>query len=1464
MKFVELDRGFLPLGKGDDPETEIGHFWSHKYSGALYWSELRQYPRVVLLAEASSGKTQEFRNQVDVLRGEGHAAFFVRIEELAEEGFEAALDPTDVTLFEAWHRGGAKGWFFLDSLDEARLNRKSFDTALKNLARAVGSALNRGHIFVSCRVSDWNGEKDRSAIERILPAYKAPDADDTGGNKLLDPIFDKENKKKAKKGTREKPIPVNLQIFRITPLITSQYCALATECGVTDVVAFSNAIAQNGLDMFTERPGDVIDLANYWTTHNRFDSFEKMTEYAVTLKLHEEDAYRPDNDVLSDAKARAGAEALAVALTFGKSFTLRVPSQDNEPGLSTGAIDPSLVLPDWAPAERNALSRRAIFAPATYARIRYHHRATQEYLTARRLLSLLDAGCPLKAVWSLLFVERYGVRTVVPSLHAVAAWLALWRTDIANEVIRREPLILIRHGDPGSLTVQIRERLLTTFAAKQAAGEISNDSLDHRSLWMFADRQLDHSIRASWTANPREEFRLDLLRLIREGEIYTCSDLALDVVRQSGSDEYYLTVAAGILRGEKKPAHLKELAKRFKRYAASLSSRTAAAYALAVFPNHITVKDLLATIAKVELGDKDRTSDIGYHLAELYQLCLTDADKRMFMKGLAALCLAPPFAHSYQRISQKYFELAKGLEAVARIAVAELGSAAPPASLVLLLQAVERSDRHIDLEGNPSLQYAIKSNRLLNRALFWADVRTERKRKGEVPATHIWQLYWHGSRLWELQPADIDALKEDLKQRTELLDRQIALSAVCQLLGRALVTKKAQLREVVKGVKELGDQLDSYLAPPAPPHPQLVAMQKKRKAHERAEEAQTELNKKSWVTFQETVVKKPGILRDAAKLKKWENGSQRLYSLTCWLQHRVDVHGANAAKEWRLLAEGYSQQVAEAYRDGMRIVWRVTKPEGRIYNPDGTFSYKHTSALSSSGVGVEASEDPDWVSKLTKSEVKQAFEHGVSDGFDYPEWMNDLLTQKARLLIPELRKILQTEWAAPKEHNSPFLYRFARQKIKIGPELQSLLLDVITGPEPGALKNLEYGIRILKNLDLGLALRQKLYALALKRLASFTDESTRDLAIRYIAWLMIIDVNAATKEFANWIGKREVQTSGYGEWAFGILYDRHDSIVYGVLDTATVGTLEASLDLAYSYVRPENDVRHVGAFTPGMRDAAEEGRNTILGALLARPGPEAYQALQRLSGQPAFKFREHRFKELAKGKAEKDTEFPAWSEAEVFAFQAKYTAPVKTGHDLLNVMSDVLADIQLGLTRDDVSSRSLLLKAEDENEVKNWLVEQMNFRANGRFLPYRETEIVFGDRPDVIASSTSAPVAVAFEVKHGGKNWSVKDHELALTSQLAKDYLKPVERRNGIFVISNHGTRTWRHPQTGATLQFGDLVKHLEAIASTIHANNDGAIQVRVFGLDAVQEKPEKAHRRRKKGTKAKPKKNRAAAASSA
>ncbi|HSP44601.1 MAG TPA: hypothetical protein VLO30_01285 [Chthoniobacterales bacterium] len=341
MDFINLDRDFAPLTKDQEPSLDIGRFWGAHYSGWLSWEELRRRRRIILLAEAASGKTEEFRHQYETLQAAGRPAFFLRIEELADQGTETSLDSESATLFAAWLGGSGEGWFFLDSVDEARLNRKSFDSALKRFAKDVGTGLERAHVYVSCRVTDWKGADDRTTYSRYLPAWKKPVmppvAKPDDYSTLLDPLFEKRETHPTFKVDETEDSLNELLVVQLVPLSTEQYRTLATAAGVTGVDAFVQAIAKHGLESLTERPGDLLDLADYWNSHGKFGTFAEMLEHGVVRKLTERDPHRPDNETISPEDAREGAERLAAALTFGKSFTLRAPGHDPDPSLAAGA-----------------------------------------------------------------------------------------------------------------------------------------------------------------------------------------------------------------------------------------------------------------------------------------------------------------------------------------------------------------------------------------------------------------------------------------------------------------------------------------------------------------------------------------------------------------------------------------------------------------------------------------------------------------------------------------------------------------------------------------------------------------------------------------------------------------------------------------------------------------------------------------------------------------------------------------------------------------------------------------------------------------------------------------------------------------------------------------------------------------------------------------------------------------------
>jgi hypothetical protein len=1462
MNFINLDRYFVPLTKDQEPSLDIGRFWGPRVSGWLGWEELKRCRRVILLAEAASGKTEEFRHKCDVLRVAGSPAFFLRIEELADQGTETALDAESAQLFEAWLAGSGEAWFFLDSVDEARLNRKSFDTALRRFAKDIGDGRERAHVYVSCRVTDWNGAEDRATYSRYLPAWKkpviAPVAKPDDYSALLDPLFEKNDSSTAAKPDESEDSLNELVVVQLVPLSTDQYRTLATAAGVTDADQFVEAITKHGLEALTERPGDLLDLANYWQGNARFGSFAEMLEHGIARKLSERDPHRPDNETISPEDAREGAERLAGALTLGKSFTLRAPGHDPDPSLAAGALDPADILPDWTDARRNALLRRGIFAPATYGRIRFHHRSTQEYLAAKWLDRLIQTGCPRTEIFQLLFAERHGVETVVPSLRAEAAWLSLWHPDIRNEVVRREPLTLVAQGDPGSLSISIRKQILLAFASKQSAAEISDDRLDSRALWMFADQQLATAVRKAWQMNAREDFRFDLLRLIREGGIKDASSLAKPVALNNTADEHHriLAVQAAAACGD--DPTLAAVAKALVRKPETASPRLAPSLSLVLYPQYLSTRDLLKVIENSQPPDRYSAEGFGYHLEEFYDKAPDSAARVAFLSGLADLCLSKPFNDDYHRIAVRFNDIAKHLHDLTRNEALRLGSNAPPPYLIRLFMVVERAGREgFTKEEKPRLHELVRATPAFNRALFWADVDELRANgnKTHGPILRHWQVYFSGNApLWSFAEADLTWLYADLAARPSIEDKQVALSAILNILQQAgrLVAEEATVRAAIGPDPVLLAELGVALSPP-PEDPLMRSHRLRSDLHALKAQARKASDKESWIKFQDELLKDPSLLSKPSNLSSWTAGIFRLHYLSNWLQKRMGSDTSKAALEWRLLEEGFSRSVAEAYRDGMKRLWRLVRPVRPIRKPGGVITIKHPSVLAFAGIGIEAAEDPDWALHFLEKEAAVAARHGCEAEQGYPEWLDALIMSWPKSVTPVVKEQIDREWASPSETSTTFLYRYGAPACSIQKPVQRLILLAFLRSEANAIGVLRTALKIVRNLELDPTTRAQLYATAKTRYAAHVKGKRDDFALSYLALLLMLDPDAALPAFRQWLNKApKAMRQARAEETLSTLFDRHDPLVSVALTNASVKTLEALLQLAYSHIRPQDDIAHRGSYTPDARDHAQNARDAILSLLLARPGADAYQAMKRLAEDPVFALRSHRFRELARGKAERDSESPAWSTAEVLTFQRQFTAPAKTGADLLRVVMGVLGDIAQNLTHGDVTSRPLLERAKDEDEVQHWLVEQVNARARGRFHAFREAEVAIRDKPDVIIASTSAPCEVAIEVKHGGKGWTARDLESALRTQLAEDYLKPESRRHGVLVITHHRDRRWLRISDNKPISFADLIAWLSGMAASMTENAAGQIVVKCVGINAWKDESIPASPKQEK-TKSKP-----------
>lgn len=1425
---------FVPIDGADAVTADMIESWGRRHLGAVGWDDLLERQRVIILAEASSGKTEEFRGRVEALRATGRAAFFAAIETVAASSLQDAFSRRDASAFESWKRSGEAGWFFLDSVDEAKLNHLSLEVALNRFGKELGEGYDRAHVFISCRGSDWAGASDLAKVESTIPLSPPPadptDADADADMVLLAALEPKSSTPSSPPTGDGDAAPL---VVRLVGLSTSQRRQLAHKRGVTDLNALEQALDNQGLVELAERPGDLLLLIDYWLTHGRFGSLTEMMAFSLAERLGER-SERRDAPLLTQERARHGAERIAAAMTLCRLTTVRIGTDPSR----SGGLDPRAILPEWTSAERAALLRRGVFAPATYGQVRFHHRSAQEYLTGAWLRRRLDEGAPLSEILDLLIVDRYGNLTVPPSLRAAAAWASQHDVRLVDRILDCEPLVLMLHGDPRALTIAQRSRLLTTYARQDARGEVSDHYADRRSLWMFADPELAPAVREAWRLHPTPSFRLELLRLIDQGKIADCVDLARSVACSISAPRYNRIVAARALEACGDHPGLEVLASELVRTRRRLEPDTAPQLVQSCFPQAMSVDDLLLIMKDSRPGREYQVEGFGYALEELWLACTTEAQWARLVAGVADLCLSRPY-QDYVPISARHARLSESVHGLARTAILASDAIGVDEGLVRLLQVAERTGRRAELdpEAKPTLRDLVQARPILNRRLFWADVALEQatSRRRHAP-DFLWRLYLTQGAFWALTAADDDHLLSVVDDSAEkVASRRMALSALWSIHHKAEDAEPwlDTLTARVAGDPILAADLRAHRTPPIV-HKDLERWEKEDAKHRRQTAKRKEKSQSSWIEFRDRVRSAPEALTDGVALAHWP-GPLDLLHLTNWLSRQSGSDTQGTAIHWRRLATPFGPAVADAYVRGLKTLWRVVAPTRPTWD-DGVRTITHTSRLANAGLRLEASLDPTWAVHLTSDDARLAALHAIGCDHGYAESLDDLLKAHPAIVEPLVLAEIEREWNAPDDGYTPFLYQVESGRMPIGPRLRQGLLELILTADPISAGRIREGQKIARVLDLSPTDSASLSSQSQARLKTATDLDDEVAQVACIGQLIEVDAAIGIPALSTLLSgpAKDEEASSRAERIFIDLFDASHGLAATVrpLNPALAGSL---VRLAYQSVRPELDRVKSGMYEPDRHDTATSARSRVLSLLLDQTGEAAYRAVLALAEDLDLKIRWARFRQLARGMAERDAEPRAWIEGQVIEMERRSAAPAQSGADLLRIATGVIHDIDAGLTTADFSSAGVLQTAQNEEAVREWLAEQLHLRSKGRYLVQQEKEISDRDMPDITLVSTAGPFEVAIEVKHGGKPWTLTDLRLALSDQLATRYLRPTHRRHGILVVSHHRDRVWIDPKTGQRLNFAAMLAALSDQATGITRNDVGSIAVRVLGLDAFR-----------------------------
>ncbi|MGC2961341.1 hypothetical protein ACPUET_15305 [Paraburkholderia graminis] len=109
-EFIQLHRTFHDLALSEEEGRESKLFRGMHRDKPTQWSDLLEEPRVVLLSEAGSGKTEELRHICRDLRQRAKRAFFLRIEHIAQD-FDTAFEEGTPEEFEEWMTSAEEAGF---------------------------------------------------------------------------------------------------------------------------------------------------------------------------------------------------------------------------------------------------------------------------------------------------------------------------------------------------------------------------------------------------------------------------------------------------------------------------------------------------------------------------------------------------------------------------------------------------------------------------------------------------------------------------------------------------------------------------------------------------------------------------------------------------------------------------------------------------------------------------------------------------------------------------------------------------------------------------------------------------------------------------------------------------------------------------------------------------------------------------------------------------------------------------------------------------------------------------------------------------------------------------------------------------------------------------------------------------------------------------------------------------------
>ncbi|WP_224991979.1 NACHT domain-containing protein [Acinetobacter pittii] len=1375
MSYIELNRKFSQLLTNSDSNISNTDYSLRGTSGGtLTWPDLlAKYNRCVILAEAGAGKTKEFEEQAKKLEKANKFSFFIRIEDI-DNDFIESFEVGNEDAFVRWLSSTDEAWFFLDSVDEARLeDPRAFQKAIKKFKSKIQTASHRCHIYISSRPYSWRYQEDEKFLDNIIPD-SSNENNDGSSNSNNDTVNHNEKS--------------TIQVVTLSPLgyeEIEQFCNIRGVANINDLIYEIKRFDLLGL---AERPFDLENIINKWKNEGKLGSRLEILNYNIEQRLRDSHTQDRRSIPISFEKLKIGAERLAAAVLLTFKANICVPlSQQN-----TDNLNASTILPDWTDDEICRLLESGIFNDIIYGAVRFRHRDIRELLAAKWFAKQLNGDNRL-AIENLFFKEQFGENIITPSLRIILPWLILLDEKICQRVIKFQPELAFESGDPSQLSSSIRKSFFSEYVNRIANNLDDRSIRDNDSISKIVNSDLEDDVLSlieKYFKNKEVIFFLG--RMVWQAKFNKCIPLLISIALDLSRDIYSRRVSIRAIMSCSTKTEKIKFWKKLNENEEILNRQLIVELIEEIEPDEDIIKLLIFSLKKVSDHKRYEYSGLSTELEKF----LTKCDEKLnyqLLVGIDELLRTEPFYENKEyRISKKYAWLVKVVYRIIENLVERRSHLAlENITLELLINstALEYHSEYSDRNERNKLKLLIPAWIELNDNLYWYSIALARQYEKQK-ITDDWRIAYL-DHFWKFSIKDFERLLGFIDTKELMDDKLIALNRLFMIYHQN--EKSEWVLEKIKAISinypillmHLNNILNPVLSDSQKDYELQFQKIEKKQKKEKLKETNARL---SWI---ESLKNNPVQINQSSHILKG-----KLTNNHVWLMNELDSkrNSSNhySYNNWQELIPDLGKEVAYAYRDAAIQFWRVYKPQ---LHSETTLKKNSTPCeliFGLSGLEIEYSEDPNFFSKLSIDEIQNALRYISWEINGFPSWF-----EKSHQFFPD--KVVN---AVTQE----IIWELESSDPTVNQPYNHILHDLLYH---APWLHIDISYRIFKWLRENSKLLHKdtcRYALQILLNSNITKEDFSSLAQQKIeesnlleqkAWWYALYVDSNPSEgltsFTIWLESLSQENASQASQVFIChLIGKRDSIngKSGNSQFKEVKYLKELYSLMHKYIKIEEDINRTGSgiYSPEIRDDAQEARDLLFTYLKEVPCSESYYAIKDLCKETTDHNRQKWLLKTASNIALSCGDLEPWNSEQFLQFETSGNIEPKTHKELFDLALLRTVELKDWLENGDDSPWLTWQRVKEETEMRNLIASELRKTAQNKYSVSQENELANSQRTDIRLENPRINSPVPIELKILDKNWTGPDLCERLRNQLVGDYLREATSGCGIFLLVAQNT----------------------------------------------------------------------------